>query len=310
MNTIQKIRKVGLARSIKLLKDRILLPLVEPYCLSRWNRYSSKKDFLGINKPERPVPIIVSLTTFPARINGVHFVIETLLTQSMKPDKIILWLATEQFPNLEKDLPDDLLRLKKYGLTISWCHDIRSYKKLIPTINEYPDAIIITADDDIYYHPDMVKRLYKAYEKDSKSIHCHRVTKIYMEDGEFKTAPGGYEVYHHPSFLHKLTGGSGTCYPPRALYKDICREDLFMTLAPTNDDIWFWIMAVLNGIRCNVVQHSCTAICCVGDSQDYSLTSINDNGERLFWKQFESVLKYYPEAVSILENEWKREGAR
>lgn len=310
MNTIQKIRKVGLARSIKLLKDRILSPFVEPYCLSRWKKYSSKNDYLGINKPERIVPIIVSLTTFPARINGVHFVIETLLTQSMKPDKIILWLAVEQFPNLEKDLPNNLLGLKKYGLTISWCHDIRSYKKLIPTINEFPDAIIITADDDIYYHPNMVKRLYKAYETDSNSIHCHRITKFYMEGGEFKTAPGGYEIYHHPSFLHKLTGGSGTLYPPHSLYKDICNEELFMKLAPTNDDIWFWIMAVLNGSRCNVVNHSCTALYYIKGSQEESLTSINDNGEFLFKNQFGNVLNYYPEAKRILIEEWNREGLK
>ena len=37
--------------------------------------------------------------------------IEQLLTQSLAPDKIILWLANSQFPNKEKDLPENLLKL-------------------------------------------------------------------------------------------------------------------------------------------------------------------------------------------------------
>lgn len=59
--------------------------------------------------------IIVSLTSFPARINIVVKTIKTLLTQTLKPDAVILWLAPEQFPNGEKDLPQELLDLKQYG---------------------------------------------------------------------------------------------------------------------------------------------------------------------------------------------------
>ena len=59
-------------------------------------------------KPYQP-KLIVSLTSFPARINTVHQVIESLLNQTKKADKIILWLAPEQFPNGEKDLPEKLL---------------------------------------------------------------------------------------------------------------------------------------------------------------------------------------------------------
>lgn len=308
MNKIEKIKKVGVARTLKLLKDRIVGPLVEPYCQNRWKRLSKKEGYVGVNKPERTMPIIVSLTTFPARIKSVHLVIRTLLVQSIKPDKVILWLAIEQFPKKENSLPDSLLELQKYGLTISWCNDIKSYKKLIPTIKAYPNAYIITADDDIFYHPKMIERLYRAYKKDPLSIHCHRVTKFYLEKGEFKTAPGGYEIYKHPSFLHKLTGGSGTLYPPNSLYKDICREDLFMKLTPTNDDIWFWIMAILNGKRCNVVKNSCTALYYVKGSQEESLSSINDNGEMLFWRQFANIIEYYPEVKEKLLEEWNREG--
>jgi hypothetical protein len=72
--------------------------------------------------------------------------------QTYKPDKIILWLAKSQFPNKENDLPIKVTELVNYGLSIMWVDkDIKSYKKLIPTLKLYPNDIIITADDDLYY---------------------------------------------------------------------------------------------------------------------------------------------------------------
>lgn len=307
MGTIEKIKRIGLQRSIKIAADRAIKPFVPGYYKRAWAKASKQKDYSGVNCEERDEEIVVSLTTFPKRIHGIQMVIETLLMQTLKPDKVVLWLAEEQFPNKEAELPDNLLELRKYGLSIQWYHDIRSYKKLIPSLLEYPEAIIITADDDMYYHPKMVERLYKAYKKEPNYIHCHRVTKFYMEGNEFKTVAGGYEIYSHASFLHKLTGGSGALYPPHSLYKDIINEDLFMKLAPTNDDIWFWLMAALNGKRCNVVKHSCTALYFIEGSQEESLNSINDNGEKLFWVQFNNMLDYYPEVKRLLKNEWNKE---
>ena len=58
------------------------------------------------------------------------------------------------FPQREENLPRDLLKLRSFGLTIDWCENLRSYKKLIPAIEKYPDDIIVTADDDVFYHAD------------------------------------------------------------------------------------------------------------------------------------------------------------
>ena len=44
-------------------------------------------------------------------------------------------------------------------------------------------------------------------------------------------------------------GGSGTLYPPHSLYKDVTDSSLFMNLAPQADDVWFWVMALMNGTR-------------------------------------------------------------
>ena len=55
--------------------------------------------------------LIVSLTSYPARIHMIHNVIESLINQTYNADKIILWLNPESFPSKETDLPSQLLKL-------------------------------------------------------------------------------------------------------------------------------------------------------------------------------------------------------
>ena len=37
--------------------------------------------------------IVVSLTTYPARIGTVNQVVESIMRQSLPPDQIVLWLS-------------------------------------------------------------------------------------------------------------------------------------------------------------------------------------------------------------------------
>ena len=246
----------------------------------------------GVNTIPREKKIVVSLTSFPARIPTLYITVSSLLNQSMKPDKVVLYLAKEQFPNLENDLPENLLRLKEFGLSIRWCNDIRSYKKLIPALKEFPDDIIITVDDDVYYDKKLVELLYKSYENAPQYIHCHRITKILLKNGKFKAKCK--KCYKQPSFANKLVGVGGVLYPPHSLYKDICDEKLFTELAPTNDDIWFWLMAVLNNTKIVQIKNNIDEPAELEETQNGPcLCQINDNGENLFYIQLENVFKHY-----------------
>ena len=71
----------------------------------------------------------------------IHYTLYSLLNQTVKPDEVVLWLAKEQFPNGNDDIPPAVLDLQKNGLTIKWCEDLRSYKKLIPSLKEYPVSV-------------------------------------------------------------------------------------------------------------------------------------------------------------------------
>lgn len=259
--------------------------------------------------------IIVSLTSYPARINTVHLTIKSLLEQTKKADKVVLWLASGQFSN-KADLPEQLLDLIPHGLTIDWCeNDIKSYKKLIPSLKEYPDDIIVTVDDDIIYDKNMIKILYDFHRENPNVIIAHRITRLYINShNSFAIFPR--DLYYQnsktlnyadrlkkSSYFNKLTGCGGVLYPPQCLHSDVLSEKLFMKLAPTNDDIWFWLMGVLNGTRISIPENHIAELNEIPDTQKESLSSINDHGNKLFFVQLNNIIKHYPELMQIMETD-------
>lgn len=262
----------------------------------------------GIMEIKREVPVVVSLTSFPQRINIVVKTIKTLLVQTMKPDEIVLWLAPEQFPNGEDDLPAELLDLRKYGLTIDWYRDIRSYKKIIPALKKYPKAVIITTDDDIYYAADTVETLYKSYLEHKNEVQAHRCDVLRTENGEILWAKTR-ELYldkqrGKASFHNRLTGYGAVLYPPDCFYKDVCNEELIQKLIPTHDDIWLWAMTILKGYKTRLVKGYSESINYVEDSQQYGLCKVNKKGVGMSLEDAYNIIsKKYPEILKILEEE-------
>jgi|GEM_PF-448927 len=205
---------------------------------------------------------IVSLTSYGKRLKDTApYAIITLLNQSVKPDKIILWIAYKDKENAPQIMND----LVEKGLEIRYCEDIKSYKKLVPAIENFPDDYIITADDDVYYPQNWFEQLMAEHKKNPKKIICHRAHGIKVDEyhnpnpyieWDFGIEPKNYFV---PSFVsqeqsmlrHQLesvfpTGVAGALYPPKCFHNDITNKELFMKLAPKADDIWFWAMAVIN----------------------------------------------------------------
>lgn len=289
-----------LLRKIERIVLRILLR-------ARWVVCSHIPQWRGITEKTYQEEIVVSLTSFPARIRTVKEAIKTLLMQKQKPNHIILWLAREQFPQKEGDLPKALIELQRYGLEIKWCDDICSYKKLIPTLSLYPEAVIITADDDLYYRSNWLKVLYDEHLKHPDMVCAHRVTKFYLENGFYNVIRGGYDIWPEATYLNELTGGAGALFPPHVLDENIFDKDVFMEKCSTNDDIWFWLMAVMHGTKICVPQKANpNLICILGTQKGPTLTSINNKGEMLFWRDFQNMLNQYPALDKTLREEYKR----
>ena len=211
----------------------------------------------GLTREKRNPQIIVSMTSFPTRIGTTHLALNTILRQTMKPDRVILWLAEEQFPNKDNDLPQELLRLKEFGLEIKWCEDIKSYKKLVPALREFPDDIIVTTDDDIYYEDDWLESLYNAYKNHPDCVYCQRPRRLELVEDKINVISSRKSEsldLSEPDYFNQPLGGTGCLYPPKSLYKDVFDKEKFTKLQPTNDDIYFWTMAVLNRTRIGVAK--------------------------------------------------------
>ncbi len=265
---------------------------------------------IGITDKKREFELIVSLTSYPERIYDIHYCIYSLLKQSLKPNKIILWLAEEQFPNKDKDLSKKLLEFTKYGLIIKYTKDIKQFKKLLPSLKEYQNALIVTADDDIFYPQDWLEKLYNCWKDNRSCIICHRAHKIKIENGHFVS----YKKWEHaiisdkPSFYNFFTGAGGILYPPNSLYKDALNPDIFKKLNPKSDDVWFWSMAILNGTKIKIVEEEpfknlvyVNPIREVGLNNDGALWLLFNKEEKNI--QLENMLNYYPQIMEKLLDE-------
>ena len=239
---------------------------------------------------------IISLTSFPARINIVHLAIESLISQTYKADKIVLWLSKEEFPNREKDLPSELLELRKKGLEIDWCNDIKSYKKLIPALKKYPNDVIITADDDLIYDKKWLEYLINSYKKNPAVINAHRCHRINYINNKFCIS-WEYFKSKKANFNYFCTTGGGIVYPPNSFNKEVFNEKIFMRLCPTNDDLWFWAMVVLNNKKIKVIENNISDLNYINGTQENCLWQYNEDNTN---NQLENVLEHYPQIVTKL----------
>ena len=239
--------------------------------------------------------IIVSLTSYPARIASVHETINSLLRQSLQPSRVILWLAKTQFPNQLDDLPSELRSMVGEIFNIQWCDkDIKSYKKLIPALEKFPTSVIVTADDDIIYPSDWLKNLYLPYQTsiDKKIIWCHRAHMIRVENGRIMPYKTWYRMCSNtkPSYRVFCTTGGGVLFPPHCFPK---MPEEYMELCPTCDDVWFFCLSLLNGYKLSVVPQNMTTLHFNSASQEHALWI-----ENITYKNDQSlknVLDTYPQ---------------
>ncbi len=197
--------------------------------------------------------VIVSLTTYGVRFYEVYLAIESLMQQTVKPNKIVLWL---DYSLQDEPLPVLLQNQVARGLEIRYCEDLKSYKKLVPSLESYPDSVIITADDDIMYSVDMIEKLVNAYNRDNSKIYCNRMHRItFRDDGSIdKYVNWEFECDSlEPSKLVFPTGCAGCLYPPKSLSLEVLNKEVFMSICPYADDVWFKCMSLLNGTLCQKV---------------------------------------------------------
>jgi hypothetical protein len=231
--TSRPARPPKLVRRLTRLRNRLLLH-------ARWLWKSPGRPH------GRQTPVIVSLTSYPARFATLDLTLKSLLLQSVQPDRLILWIAHED----AAQLPRAVTSLTPYGLDIRFCENWRSFKKIIPALAEFPEADIVTADDDIYYWREWLEELIEASERHPRDVIAHRVHEI-TTDGDGNLRP--YGQWHkkrnnvEASAHNFATGVAGVYYPAGCFHSDVLNAPQFMRLCPAADDVWLYWMVRMNG---------------------------------------------------------------
>ena len=198
-------------------------------------------------------PIVVSLTSYPARFPTLHLCLKSLFNQTLQPDKIILYL--DKNVSFEQ-IPHKILKLQKKGLVIrNICEDIKPHKKYYYAMQEHPDSVIITADDDVIYTKDCVQSLFESYIKYPDCVSARRVHRITRHiDGSaapYKHWQLESREQREPSLDLLAIGVGGVLYPPHILLNQKLTFNIenIKKICLNADDIWLKFTELSQGIR-------------------------------------------------------------
>jgi poly(ribitol-phosphate) beta-N-acetylglucosaminyltransferase len=205
--------------------------------------------------------LVVSLTTLAHRLPTVHLAIESILSQSLRPERIVLWVSPELHPQA---LAQPALQAQgQRGLDIRAAVDVGPHTKLIHALAAFPQASIVTVDDDIIYPLNALQALWDMHRRHPEAIVANWARRLAFDDqgrvrgvraGPLLTPPtleSEIESPHRhdptPDLLAFPYGTGGVLYPPHSLHPMVADVATFRRLCPKEDDIWFKAMAMLQG---------------------------------------------------------------
>ena len=252
---------------------------------------------LNTNKV-RDKKIIISLATYNKRYDTIYYALKSLLLQTVRPDKIIVWLDSECEDNL---ITKEMLNLTKYGIEFRYTSlELRSHKKYFWVMQEFPNDIIITVDDDAFYPPNMISSLLKSYRKHPNCISARRVHMITLNESNqinpYSQWKKEYKLAHKPSHHLCAIGCGGILYPPNLLGPELFNYDNIQSLCPNADDLWLKTIELLYDVK--VVWKPCFIIRpgSIEGSQSIGLKLLNvyGNGENDLYLQ--KLQTAYPNA--------------
>jgi len=246
------------------------------------------KKFVG----DEFTDVIVSFTSYPARVDKISLTVESLFNQEVAPYKILLVLSEEEFP--DRNLSKSVQGLVDRGLEVLWVEqNTRSYKKLLPVQAIYPNNNIITVDDDVIYKSNLVKDLLNKANDFPGCVIGNRGRIISKDNRDFMP------YQHWPLIGKEVTGssvlltGMGGIYYPAGVLDSLMLQDIekAKSLCPNADDFWFWVTSVVSN-ACIVCTAQENYIEIEVEVVEESLSSTNLlSGQNDV--QFENLLKVY-----------------
>lgn len=238
-------------------------------------------------RPRDRQRVIVSLTSYPQRIDYVADVVRSLFAQLQLPDLTVLYLSEDQFPDGVKSLPPNLTSCLGRDFQIRWVRgDMRSHKKYLYAVRDFPEDLVITVDDDIVCRNTLVGDLLSAHTR-----HPHAVAAIrtHLMEFDFNGVLLPYSSWQmevgnarpglcdRPSMRLFGTSGAGMLLPPGSLPAAAFDTRAIGETCPNADDVWLKAMSTIAGYP-TVSVAGWQGVDCIEGSQETSLWATNQRG--------------------------------
>lgn len=242
-------------------------------------KLSSLSKEVLVLKGKTQLPIVVSLTSIPSRLSTLHLTVRSILNQNVRPKKIVLWLHE----SLKQEVPKQLGLLECELFEIRYSSLTCSHRKLIHSLELFPNDIIVTCDDDMMYRPNWLFLLYQEHLKNSDAIIANQTRYIqYTKSG--KLLPYKLWIYQGDKPFNQNAvipiGAEGVLYPPNVLWHLATDSDLFLNLAPKADDLWFKAMSFLKESKSIPATIKPNPSIPILGSQKYALKKTNIGGDK------------------------------
>lgn len=249
-------------------------------------------DPAQLNQPKpSDLPVIVTCTSIPSRFKVLDKTVRSVLSQQPAPQKMLLWLHERH----QGTLPPSLTAMEGAKFEIRYTELDSPHCKLVPALKAYPEATLVTCDDDLIYAPGWLASLWETRQAHPGEIITHIARNLaHFDNGRVKPyldwktekQPGASK----PSMVPM--GYGGVLYPPGSLPAEASDTDLYLKLAPKADDLWFKAMAIQKNTPCRKTKTPVPPPYPMPNSQSVSLkrTNVKQDGNRVQWEALE---KYY-----------------
>lgn len=118
-------------------------------------------------------------------------------------------------------------------------------------MQEYPDDLVITVDDDMLYEPRLVARLLASYARYPDAVSARRVHRMAKKTDGTIAAYNDWEyeckAFSRPQLDMFSTTGFGTLFPPHCMDARVLDQELFMRKCDAADDVWLKFMQLKKG---------------------------------------------------------------
>lgn len=201
---------------------------------------------------DRTAGLVISLTSHAPRFATLAPTLRSLLLQDLRPEAVVLWIAHHDIAAL----PDEVLALREFGLTIEACDDHGPHTKYVHALRRFgaSGTGIAICDDDTYYPPDWLGGL--AAGMQGGEMPCYRIHQVALgSDG----LPLGYRHWLHDSSGRDLsplnfpTGVGGVLLHADRFDPVVLDTELARRLCPSTDDIWLYVTALMAGTRFRLI---------------------------------------------------------